>query len=231
MLGIGSIIILIGLTLPDIIFWIDKRRKVVKYSRLEWSTNESLYTQRLLHEELGFGPWIGCADAGSIPVTVEKGKLLAVLDIHDPAYPKLKAHASLKTEESGKAEDNQANRGDNATNLHTDASTNEVNQDHGENDKHHVLASAQSPMNTNGIETDGALNNTKTTGHDSNTIRNENASAPGTRDSNLRAKNRPNLGNTSTVKDSDDHEDTKTDVTTNGLGSNVTRVVYEQRPR
>ncbi|KAL9619149.1 MAG: hypothetical protein Q9160_006239 [Pyrenula sp. 1 TL-2023] len=84
---LGGLIIIIGLTLEDLVFWIDKRRKVVKHSRLEWSTNDVLQTQRLAHEELGIGPWKECAGARSVPVLVEKGQLLAVLNLSNPMHP------------------------------------------------------------------------------------------------------------------------------------------------
>lgn len=85
----GSLIIILDLTLESIIVFVEGRRGTLKYSRLEWFTNDVLETQRLAHEELGLGTWEGCAGVSVVPVT-RKGDLLAVLDISDPEHPRLK---------------------------------------------------------------------------------------------------------------------------------------------
>lgn len=99
----GALIILLGFTLEDLIFWIDKRRKIHKHSRLEWVTNETLQTQRLAHEELGIGPWEGCASIHDVPVMVE-GQLLAILDIRDPTHPRLRIPTPVATKPDSKLE-------------------------------------------------------------------------------------------------------------------------------
>lgn len=91
----GTLITLLSYTLESVIVWIEKRRKIIKYSRLEWFTSEKFQLQRLAHEELGVGTWDGCTGVRTTPVT-GKGQLLAILDIEDPEHPRLK----VETKES-----------------------------------------------------------------------------------------------------------------------------------
>ncbi|KAL1615965.1 hypothetical protein SLS56_011613 [Neofusicoccum ribis] len=85
---LGTIIITVSYSLEPLVSWIQKRRRLDTYSRLEWCTNETLQLQRLAHEELGLGTWSGAA--GNIPFT-EPGEMLAMLDLSRPHHPRLKA--------------------------------------------------------------------------------------------------------------------------------------------
>ncbi|KAK4444012.1 hypothetical protein QBC34DRAFT_309909 [Podospora aff. communis PSN243] len=86
----GGLIILLSFTLDTIMSWCLGRigRQRTQYSRLEWSTNETLQIQRLAHEATGAGTW--SRTTGAIPVT-KPGDMLAVLDIADPEHPRLRA--------------------------------------------------------------------------------------------------------------------------------------------
>lgn len=90
----GGIIIILGIALEDLVLWIEKRHNVTKHSRLEWMTNGALQTQRLAHEELGIGPWEGCAGLHDVPTLVDKGKILAILDTRDLSHPRLRIQDS-----------------------------------------------------------------------------------------------------------------------------------------
>ncbi|KAL9112917.1 MAG: hypothetical protein Q9227_002781 [Pyrenula ochraceoflavens] len=86
---LGGIIIIVGYTLEQIIELFDTHvRRAIKYSRLEWTSNDILQTQRMAHEELGLGTWDGCVGASTVPVT-QKGELLAALDVSDSKHPRL----------------------------------------------------------------------------------------------------------------------------------------------
>lgn len=74
---------------------VDKRRKKTKLSRLEWFANDQFQLQRMAHEELGMGTWTGCAGVRAIPVTTEKGQVLAMLDCTDPEHPILKREGDI----------------------------------------------------------------------------------------------------------------------------------------
>ncbi|KAF9636592.1 hypothetical protein BFW01_g7488 [Lasiodiplodia theobromae] len=86
LLGIGGFINLVGYTLDWIVEAIQKRYNLDIYSRLEWTTNDTLQLQRLAHEELGLGTWSG--KESSYPITM-KGERLAVLEVTGPGAPKL----------------------------------------------------------------------------------------------------------------------------------------------
>ncbi|KAB2570276.1 hypothetical protein BFW01_g7609 [Lasiodiplodia theobromae] len=88
---VGTIIVVLSYTIEPLASWIQKRRRLDTYSRLEWSINETLQLQRLAHEELGVGVWHNGAEA--IPFT-ENGERLATVDLTDPDHPRLKAPPS-----------------------------------------------------------------------------------------------------------------------------------------
>ncbi|KAF4310943.1 hypothetical protein GTA08_BOTSDO13533 [Botryosphaeria dothidea] len=94
----GGLIILLSWVLEPLVAFIQRRRNLDSYARLEWCTNEKLQLQRLAHEELGMGIWDRC-DEG-VPVT-EKGERLAVLDISDLEHPRLRARPRGVGEEDG----------------------------------------------------------------------------------------------------------------------------------
>ena len=52
---------------------------------LEWSINETLQLQSLVHEELGLGVWT--RKIGTIPVT-QRQERLGVLDLSEPGHPR-----------------------------------------------------------------------------------------------------------------------------------------------
>lgn len=79
---------MLNFSLVSIIVWIEKRRHISKYSRLEWFTSDLLQLQRLAHEEIEFGTWTECVGAKVVPVTA-KGEVLVVLDLQDPTHPRL----------------------------------------------------------------------------------------------------------------------------------------------
>lgn len=83
MLGLGGLIIIVSLIIELLTGWIDKRFGRDD-CRLEWAMNDTLQLQRLAHEELGCGTWVG----NDFPITAF-GERLAVLDISDPSHPKL----------------------------------------------------------------------------------------------------------------------------------------------
>ncbi|KAI9787458.1 MAG: hypothetical protein M1816_007506 [Peltula sp. TS41687] len=91
LLGVGGLIIAVSLSLEFLVDWIQRRRKIGTYRRLEWQSNAVLQLQRLAHEELGFGTWSRTAD--DHPITAP-GEHLASLDISDPNHPKLAARAA-----------------------------------------------------------------------------------------------------------------------------------------
>lgn len=86
--SVGGLIIVASYTVEPFVAWLQKRRKLDSYSRLEWCTNETIQLQRLANEEIGLGVWDRTDE--TIPVT-EKEDLLAVLDLTDPKHPRLKA--------------------------------------------------------------------------------------------------------------------------------------------
>lgn len=87
---VGGLIIILGYTLESIIDFIERRIHVIKYSRLEWSTNDVLQMHRIANEELSIGTWDKCTGVRAVPITACSEKL-AVLDIQDPKHPRLKA--------------------------------------------------------------------------------------------------------------------------------------------
>lgn len=85
MLVLGGLIIIASYTIAPLAGWIDELLGCGSYKRLEWATNDTLQLQRLAHEELGCGTWVG----EEFPTTTNTGEKLAVLDISDPRHPKL----------------------------------------------------------------------------------------------------------------------------------------------
>ena len=90
LLTIGGLIIGISYTMESLVVWIQRRKNIGIYKRLEWTTNETLQLQRLAHEELGFGTWTRTEEDHPITAPSEQ---LAVLDISEPNHPKLASPA------------------------------------------------------------------------------------------------------------------------------------------
>lgn len=88
LLSIGGLIIGISYTLETLVNWIQKRKNLNLYKRVEWTTNETLQLQRLAHEELGFGTWTRTED--DYPITAP-GEQLAILDLSEPTHPRLQS--------------------------------------------------------------------------------------------------------------------------------------------
>ncbi|KAF2142266.1 uncharacterized protein K452DRAFT_333074 [Aplosporella prunicola CBS 121167] len=78
-LTVGGITIILSYILEPLVVWIQHRRNLDVYARLEWTMNGTLQLQRLAHEELGL-----------VPVT-EKCERLGVMDLKEKSHPKLKA--------------------------------------------------------------------------------------------------------------------------------------------
>jgi hypothetical protein len=97
LLGLGGLIIIASYTIEPLAGWVDEWLGNGRYKRLEWATNDTLQLQRLAHEELGCGTWVG----EDFPLT-PAGERLAVLDISDPSHPKLvnPALIDMKSQES-----------------------------------------------------------------------------------------------------------------------------------
>ncbi|KAK8173924.1 hypothetical protein IWX90DRAFT_157565 [Phyllosticta citrichinensis] len=88
LLSVGGLIILLSYTLEPIVSYVQRRRNLDVYARLEWCANGTLQLQRLAHEALGAGTWSDAAEA--VPVTA-KGDRLAMLDVSDTLHPRLQA--------------------------------------------------------------------------------------------------------------------------------------------
>ncbi|KAF4537697.1 Cytochrome p450 protein [Lasiodiplodia theobromae] len=88
LLGVGFLIIVISYTLEPFAIWIQHRRNLDTYARLEWTMNDTLQLQRLAHEELGLGNWHRCDT--DVPVT-ERLERLGVMDLSERTHPRLKA--------------------------------------------------------------------------------------------------------------------------------------------
>lgn len=94
LLSIGGLIIGVSYTLGSLVNWIQTRKNLNLYRRLEWTTNETLQLQRLAHEELGFGTWT--RTEGDYPITAP-GEQLAILDLSEPTHPRLQS-STVKNE-------------------------------------------------------------------------------------------------------------------------------------
>lgn len=96
---VGSLLIILGYTIESLVNTIETRlRHIHKYSRLEWSAHDILQTQRMAHDELGYGKWENCTGVRAVPVTTNN-QSLAVLDVQDPKYPRLKPRVTAKVDE------------------------------------------------------------------------------------------------------------------------------------
>lgn len=101
-LVVGALLLLTSVSIDLIVGYIQKRRNLKNYKRLEWSMNQTFQLQRLAHEELGYGTWTHAAD--SIPTT-QRGEKLSLIDTSVPDHPILVApkpadHASMQKSEA-----------------------------------------------------------------------------------------------------------------------------------
>lgn len=91
--GLGVLIIVFSLIIAPLAHRIDIWLGRNNYKRLEWAINDFVQLQRLAHEELGCGTWIG---GDEFPITA-LGQKLAVLDVADPCHPKLVNPTAART--------------------------------------------------------------------------------------------------------------------------------------
>lgn len=88
---LGIIIVLVGgytESLAEKVFelpYLAQNRRL-GYAHLEWHANSTWQLQRAAHEAVGSGTWTKATKF--LPVT-QKGELLATLDVHDKAHPRL----------------------------------------------------------------------------------------------------------------------------------------------
>ncbi|KAB2573371.1 hypothetical protein DBV05_g7964 [Lasiodiplodia theobromae] len=108
LLGIGFLIIVVSYALEPFAVWIQHRRNLDTYARLEWTMNETLQLQRLAHEELGLGSWHRCDT--DVPVT-ERLERLGVMDLSEKTHPRLKA-PPVSLEEAVNQSDEEEDRND-----------------------------------------------------------------------------------------------------------------------
>ncbi|KAM7188767.1 hypothetical protein V8F33_010430 [Rhypophila sp. PSN 637] len=88
--GIGLLTVLVSYTLVPCISYVQENRKSKSsHSVVEWTTNETLQLQRLVHEAHDGDDvvWVNATDA--IPITKTAHQPLAVLHVRDPLHPKL----------------------------------------------------------------------------------------------------------------------------------------------
>jgi hypothetical protein len=94
LLGLCGLLIIVSVTIEPLTEWLGKKFGRGNYQQLEWVINNTLQLQRLAHEELGCGTWVG----KNFPITTP-GETLAMLDISEPRHPKLvnpvSAHVSV----------------------------------------------------------------------------------------------------------------------------------------
>ncbi|KAB2571216.1 hypothetical protein DBV05_g10111 [Lasiodiplodia theobromae] len=111
---VGGLIIIISYTIEPFTVWIQRRRNLDVYARLEWTMNETFQLQRLAHEELGVGTWVRCNT--DVPVT-ERLERLGVVGLSDRTHPKLVAPPPAFEEllaeegEAGKRDSDQSQTG------------------------------------------------------------------------------------------------------------------------
>lgn len=84
---IGTLIIVLSLTVEPIFHLFQRWCGIGIYRRLEWISNETLQLHRMAHEGIGSGgTWLHATDC--VPIT-EMHKLLAILDIENQHHPVL----------------------------------------------------------------------------------------------------------------------------------------------
>lgn len=93
----GSAVIVLSYTLEPCLRCCHRRRRkqhkdrglkhAGTYEDVEWTTNNSLQLLRFAHENAGVEPWTRCTD--DIPVLDDAATQLCVLDLQDPAHPRL----------------------------------------------------------------------------------------------------------------------------------------------
>jgi len=98
---LGGAVVLLSLCLDPVLSGLRKHRGFRTYHQLEWASNEVFQLQRLAHEGLGLGTWSRAT--GSVPIT-RPGEVLGILDLSDPAHPRLRAVGRSADENAGAME-------------------------------------------------------------------------------------------------------------------------------
>lgn len=77
-LALGSLIIVLNLSLGVLVGWMQQRRGNINQKRLEWICDEELQLQRVAYERSGMGTWEGISKF--IPTTVHREQLRPLAD-------------------------------------------------------------------------------------------------------------------------------------------------------
>ena len=79
----------------------EKKKRTAKHGRgyrfLEWQTNSTLQLQRLAHQGVGVREWSG--GVANVPLTIKPEENLGMLDLTDPAMPRLKVPMTRNAQE------------------------------------------------------------------------------------------------------------------------------------
>lgn len=70
-ISLGSVVILLNMSLPGLVGWIQRRTGKGLYLRQQWIESDFLQLQRMAFEGKGIGPWTGNEDA--VPITTRLG--------------------------------------------------------------------------------------------------------------------------------------------------------------
>jgi hypothetical protein len=76
----GIVVILVDVSLPYLIGWLQRRNGKGMAARLDWIESESLQLQRIAFEGRGIGPWKGKVDG--VPVTTKFGQKFRRIGLH-----------------------------------------------------------------------------------------------------------------------------------------------------
>ncbi|RYO01976.1 hypothetical protein AA0120_g1093 [Alternaria tenuissima] len=91
MFSIGGLIMLVSAYLPTITARMQRHKN--PFASIEWVTSDTMQLQRLAHEAVGAGQWVGACN--DYPRT-RKGDLLAVIDISDEKHPIFRSPAEVR---------------------------------------------------------------------------------------------------------------------------------------
>lgn len=113
----GALLMLVSYLLEPVSLFLCKRGHR-QYAHLEWTTNNFMQLQRLVHEELGLGTWSQCADL--IPTT-KSAEVLGSLDIADIQHPVISL--AQKQQSAGSCERHTSAEPQGSTDLAVEAGT------------------------------------------------------------------------------------------------------------
>jgi hypothetical protein len=83
---IGGLLIATSLVLDTLVGFVQRKRNLRDYQRVQWALNEKLQLQRLAYEEAGMGTWSGGTDL--VPVT-KPGETFGMPPDVDPDHPRI----------------------------------------------------------------------------------------------------------------------------------------------